>query len=97
MSTLHYRHTLPVRVMHWVNVLSLACLFLSGLGIFNAYPELHLGKSSYTGRPAILEIGAVETNGEMRGFTTLFGHRFDTTGGCQLHHACGLIKCNNAR
>jgi thiosulfate reductase cytochrome b subunit len=53
---LYYRHRLPVRIFHWVNVLSLTVLLLSGLGIFNAHPALYWGLSSYTGRPAVLEI-----------------------------------------
>lgn len=57
-STLYYRHRLPVRIMHWINVMCLAILFMSGLGIFNAHPALYWGKSSYSGRPALLEIGS---------------------------------------
>jgi thiosulfate reductase cytochrome b subunit len=52
----YYRHRLPVRILHWVNVLSLGILLLSGLGIFNAHPALYWGLSSYSGRPAVLEI-----------------------------------------
>ena len=52
----YYRHRLPVRITHWTNVLCLSVLFMSGLGIFNAHPYLYWGKSSYTGRPALLAI-----------------------------------------
>jgi thiosulfate reductase cytochrome b subunit len=38
-----YRHTVWVRVGHWVNVLALLCLLLSGLQIFNAHPRLYWG------------------------------------------------------
>ena len=51
-SYLYYRHTLPVRVMHWINVVALTILLMSGLQIFNAYPELHWGKASSTGPQA---------------------------------------------
>ena len=37
--------------MHWINVVALTVLFMSGLQIFNAYPVLHFGKSSYDGTP----------------------------------------------
>ena len=57
---LYYRHTLPVRIMHWINVVALTVLFMSGLQIFNAHPALYFGKSSYNGRPPVLEIGARE-------------------------------------
>ncbi len=60
-SYLYYRHTLPVRIMHWINVIALTVLFMSGLQIFNAYPVLHFGKSSYDGTPHALEIGARST------------------------------------
>jgi len=29
-SQLYYRHALPVRIMHWTNVLCLSVLFMSG-------------------------------------------------------------------
>ena len=49
---LYYRHALPVRVMHWINVVALTILLMSGLKIFNAHPALYWGKSSYTGQAA---------------------------------------------
>lgn len=55
---LYYRHRLPVRIMHWTNVLCLVVLLPSGLGIFNAHPALYWGDSSYSSRPAVLEINA---------------------------------------
>ena len=56
---LYYRHALPVRLMHWINVVALTILLMSGLQIFNAHPALYwAGKSSYTGAPPVLEIGA---------------------------------------
>jgi thiosulfate reductase cytochrome b subunit len=45
----YYRHSLPVRILHWINVVALCALFMSGLQIFNAHPALNWGKSSYTG------------------------------------------------
>jgi len=83
---LYYRHRLPVRIMHWINVLALTILFMSGLNIFEAHPSLYWGASSYTGRPALLEIGARE--GEMGrpvGYTRVLGHEFDTTGFLGVH------------
>jgi len=78
---LYYRHRLPVRVMHWINVLAVTILFMSGLQIFNAHPALYWGKSSYTGQPALLEIGARENaSGSLVGVTRIFGHEFRTTG-----------------
>jgi len=80
-SYLYVRHTLPVRLMHWINVVSLTLLLMSGLMIFNAHPSLDWGKSSYTGRPPVFEITALRTSsGQLVGITRLFGHPFDTTG-----------------
>ncbi len=50
------RHSLLVRVTHWINVLALVVLLMSGLQIFNEHPALYWGKSSYTGEPALLEV-----------------------------------------
>ncbi len=38
-----YRHTWPIRIMHWVNVIALSIMFFSGLPIFNAHPSLSWG------------------------------------------------------
>ncbi len=78
---LYRRHALPVRVMHWVNVIALTLMLLSGLCIFNSHPALYWGQSSYSGRPAWLEIGATQAaDGRISGYTRVFGHTFDTTG-----------------
>jgi thiosulfate reductase cytochrome b subunit len=77
---LYFRHRLPVRIMHWINVVALTVLLMSGLMIFNAHPTLYWGDQSYGGTPEVLRIGAVNTPDGARGVTTLFGHSFDTTG-----------------
>ncbi|MDT3705614.1 MAG: cytochrome b/b6 domain-containing protein [Thiobacillus sp.] len=77
----YLRHTWPIRLMHWINVLAFTLLLMSGLQIFNAYPALNWGKSSYTGRPPILQIGArMDAQGNPVGVTRIFGHEFNTTG-----------------
>jgi thiosulfate reductase cytochrome b subunit len=77
---LYYRHRLPVRIMHWINVVAITILFMSGLNIFEAHPALYWGQSSYSGRPAWLAIGARETDSGAMGYTRVFGREFDTTG-----------------
>ncbi|HKQ35557.1 MAG TPA: cytochrome b/b6 domain-containing protein, partial [Nitrospiraceae bacterium] len=75
-----YRHSLPVRIGHWINTLSLFILIMSGLQIFNAHPSLYWGNRSDRNE-AILSIRTVQMeNGEIRGITTVLGHSFDTTG-----------------
>jgi thiosulfate reductase cytochrome b subunit len=77
----YYRHSLPLRVMHWSNALFLALLLMSGLNIFDAHPALYWGKSSYNGAPPLMEIGSEEDDsGRISGTTTVFGHDFVTTG-----------------
>ena len=75
-----YRHTLPVRLGHWLNVVCLFILIMSGLQIFNAHPALYWGDRSDRDKP-LLSIRPMRTeSGEMRGITTILGHKFDTTG-----------------
>lgn len=79
-SYLYQRHKLAIRVMHWINVVSATILLMSGLQIFNAHPALYWGKSSYTGRPPLLQLTAKEEGDDVIGITRLFGHDFVTTG-----------------
>lgn len=75
-----YRHRLPVRISHWLNVPFLIILIMSGLQIFNAHPGLYWGDRSDRDRP-LLSIRPVQTeSGEVKGITTILGHQFDTTG-----------------
>ena len=48
-----YRHSVPVRLTHWINALCLLLLLMSGLQILNAHPALYWGESSAFGRPFI--------------------------------------------
>jgi thiosulfate reductase cytochrome b subunit len=74
-----YRHRLPVRLMHWINVLCLTILLMSGLTIFNAHPALYWGKDSTFGQPW-LELGAVNSAHGVVGVTRLAGAQFQTDG-----------------
>jgi thiosulfate reductase cytochrome b subunit len=75
-----YRHTLPTRIAHWIIVLCLPMLTLSGFQIFNAHPALYWGDRSDRDR-ALFALTAVSTpTGEVRGITQLLGLEFDTTG-----------------
>lgn len=73
------RHAGLVRLTHWVNVLALLVLLMSGLQIFNAHPALYWGQDSTFADPWV-SIRKVEIGGEPRGVTTIGGARFDTTG-----------------
>jgi thiosulfate reductase cytochrome b subunit len=74
-----YRHSLLVRVTHWINVLCLTLLLMSGLQIFNAHSALYWGQASDFAKP-ILAITARDKDGGEIGVTEVLGHTFDTTG-----------------
>lgn len=44
-----YRHRLWVRITHWVNLVCMTVLLMSGLQIFNAHPALYWGDASRFG------------------------------------------------
>lgn len=75
-----YRHAILVRVTHWINVLCLALLLMSGLQIFNAHPALYWGEISNFGDPAFAITTKKNTNGETRGVIDIAGRQVDTTG-----------------
>jgi thiosulfate reductase cytochrome b subunit len=78
--TYFYRHSVIVRVTHWVNVACVTILLMSGLQIFNAHPALYIGKKS-TFEDPVLSMSAVRgASGEPVGVTEILGRRFDTTG-----------------
>ena len=77
-----YRHSIWVRVTHWIWAFSLVILFMSGLQIFNAHPSLNFGDTTQfdpqaTG-PGRLVLN-IDNNGD-KGITQVLGHTFDTTG-----------------
>ena len=75
-----FRHSLVVRITHWINVLCLTVLLMSGLQIFNAHPALYWGIRSDFDRPLMSMTSQQNGNAGPTGITTIFGHAFDTTG-----------------
>lgn len=75
-----HRHSLAVRLTHWVNVLCLTFLLLSGLQIFMAHPALYWGQYGANNDPSVLSIGAEQDGDGMRGVTRVGGLAFTTTG-----------------
>jgi thiosulfate reductase cytochrome b subunit len=89
--TYFHRHSIIVRVTHWVNLLCMTLLLMSGLQIFNAHPALYIGEISNFDAP-VLSMGAVrQPDGTPRGVTQIFGAQFDTTG------VLGLSKVDGDR
>jgi thiosulfate reductase cytochrome b subunit len=75
-----YRHRLPVRIMHWTNVVCLFVLIGSGLQIFIAHPALYWGDISDFAHPALSLTGRPGPDGKLRGTTQVGSFRADTTG-----------------
>ncbi|RUT34913.1 cytochrome b/b6 domain-containing protein [Arsenicitalea aurantiaca] len=76
-----YRQSIFTRLTHWVWAISLFFLLLTGLQIFNAHPALYIGQESgFEYDNSILRIMPELVDGQPRGITTIFGHRFDTSG-----------------
>jgi len=76
-----YRHTLPVRITHWINAVCLLILMMSGLQIFNAHPRLYFGEAGADADPAFIEIYAERgPDGALRGRTSVAGFTVATTG-----------------
>ncbi len=74
------RHSVVTRLTHWMNLLCLSFLLLSGLQIFNAHPELYWGHYGANGDPAVLTIGSDEDAGTPSGFLRVAGLQIPTTG-----------------
>jgi thiosulfate reductase cytochrome b subunit len=75
-----YRHRLPVRVMHWINVISFFLMLMSGLGIFNAHPHLYWGAQSDFDAPLLSITARPGPGGEPQGVTQIGSHVFNTDG-----------------
>ncbi|MDB5460663.1 MAG: thiosulfate reductase cytochrome subunit [Caulobacteraceae bacterium] len=87
-----YRHRLATRIGHWINVLCLTVLLMSGAQIFNAHPRLYWGQYGANADPAVLAMAAVEgPNGAAVGVTQVGPWTFRTTGVFGLSKERGQI------
>ena len=87
---LFYRHGVITRICHWINVLCIAVLLMSGLQIFNAHPGLYWGQygADSDDSKRWLEIGAIDgPNGQPLGMTRVGPLMFETTGVLGLSRA----------
>jgi thiosulfate reductase cytochrome b subunit len=74
------RHSLTVRATHWLNLVIITIMLMSGLQIFNAHPALYWGARSDFERPLLAMKAETSEDGASVGVTTLFGYRVETTG-----------------
>ena len=82
------RHSVVVRITHWVNAVCLVMLFMSGLQIFNAHPALYIGQASTFEAP-VFAIDSRDVAGRSEGYVALFGHSVPTTGVLGLSSVAG--------
>lgn len=74
------RHSVVVRITHWLNALCLSFLLLSGLQIFNAHPRLYWGKYGADADRAFLVIDSEQHGGVLHGFLRIGPVSIETTG-----------------
>jgi thiosulfate reductase cytochrome b subunit len=76
-----YRHGLVVRVTHWVNVLVISLLLMSGLNILSAHPRLYWGQFGADFDKPWLEVTSVGHAAGLRsGVVKVGGYQIETTG-----------------
>ncbi|MEB2847867.1 hypothetical protein GAO09_12220 [Rhizobiales bacterium RZME27] len=78
--TLIRRHSLTIRLSHWLNVLCMTVLLFSGLQIFNAHPSLYWGQYGADEDLSFIAMQAVEDGDTVKGVTRIGSLSFDTTG-----------------
>jgi thiosulfate reductase cytochrome b subunit len=78
-KVLVYRHGVVTRATHWINVLALTLLLMSGLNIFGAHPALYWGQKTIFADPWIA-IGAEDKGDRMIGVTKIGSATVNTTG-----------------
>lgn len=74
------RHSIATRLTHWLNVLCLSMLLMSGLQVFNAYPSLHWGQYGANEDPSVVQIGSEQVGDRLRGFIRIGSLDLTTTG-----------------
>ncbi len=82
-NRVYYRHSVLIRITHWINALCIGFLIATGLNIFNAHPALYWGRygaDADNGR-RWLEIGAVDRpGGGLQGMMRVGSVTLDTSG-----------------
>ncbi|AVA23443.1 cytochrome b/b6 domain-containing protein [Rhizobium sp. LEGMi198b] len=74
------RHSIVTRLTHWLNVLCLSLLLMSGMQIFNAHPALYWGQYGANADPSWLQISATDGDNQPYGTFRIGGLTIPTTG-----------------
>jgi thiosulfate reductase cytochrome b subunit len=75
-----YRHSFVVRLTHWINVLAISLLIMSGAQIFNAHPALYWGQYGADADKPVISLGARNGPNGLIGVTQIGRLSFTTTG-----------------
>jgi len=78
-KVLVYRHAAATRLTHWINVLAVSLLLMSGLQIFNAHPALYWGQKSHFAEPWVA-MTAEQRGARTIGVTRIGSLTIETTG-----------------
>jgi thiosulfate reductase cytochrome b subunit len=89
--TIIFRHSVLVRITHWINVICVTFLLMSGLQIFNAHPALYMGSKSTFEAPVLAMTAHDSPTGPV-GETTVLGTTFNTTGVLGLSTSDGQLQ-----
>jgi thiosulfate reductase cytochrome b subunit len=74
------RHSVLTRITHWINVLCLTLLLMSGMQIFNAHPQLHWGQYGAVEDPSWFEIAGNQDGDNVVGTVRIGSLSITTTG-----------------
>jgi len=86
------RHSLIVRVTHWINAICLTFLLMTGLQIFNAHPHLHIGVYGADADPSVMEIDSRGPDNDPQGYLRIGALRIPTTGVLGVSKRNGEIR-----
>ncbi|HEY3887390.1 MAG TPA: cytochrome b/b6 domain-containing protein [Caulobacteraceae bacterium] len=75
-----YRHSVVVRLTHWINVLAISLLVMSGAQIFNAHPRLYWGQYGADADRPVVEMAAMNGPHGLVGVTHVGALKLTTTG-----------------
>ncbi len=74
------RHSILVRVTHWINVFCFSLLLMTGAQIFNAHPRLYWGQYGADDDHAWLSVDSLQKGGSLYGVLRLGPLSIETTG-----------------
>jgi len=74
------RHSVLVRVTHWINVFCFSLLLMTGAQIFNAHPRLYWGQYGADNDHAWLSVDSLQGGGKPHGVLRLGPLAIETTG-----------------